>query len=101
MASRGTRPQDLSTGSDLEAFRHCFARFAACNGLRHMAGKLIWAGAVTNALLYCVCTSPECFRASQNGTDGQPEGPGRWRERIKRPTICRMQSPARKQPHVI
>ena len=62
MASRGTRPQDLASGSNLEAFRHCFARFAACNGLRHMAGKLIRAGAMTNALLWCVCTSPECFR---------------------------------------
>ena len=41
MASRGTRPQDLASGSDLEAFRHCFARFAACNRLRHTAGKLI------------------------------------------------------------
>ena len=37
MASRGTRSQDLSTGSNLEAFRHCFSRFAACNGLRHTA----------------------------------------------------------------
>ena len=35
MASRGTRPQHLATGSDLETFRHCFARFAACNRLRH------------------------------------------------------------------
>lgn len=31
MASRGTRSQDLSTGSNLEAFRHCFSRFATCN----------------------------------------------------------------------
>src|SRR5882757_9570527 len=61
MASRGTRPQDLSTGGNLEAFRHCFARFAACNGLRHTAGKLIRAGAMTNALLWGVCTSQECF----------------------------------------
>lgn len=35
MASRRMRPQDLATGGDLEAFRDCFARFAACNGLRH------------------------------------------------------------------
>jgi hypothetical protein len=55
MASRGARPQHLATGSDLEAFRHCFARFAACNGLRHKAGKLIRAGAMTNALLWGVC----------------------------------------------
>ena len=51
MASRGTRPQDFATGGDLEAFRHCFARFAACDGLRHMARKLIRVGAMTNALL--------------------------------------------------
>src|SRR5712672_1448867 len=67
MASRGTRPQDLSTGGNLEAFRHCFASFAACNGLRHTATKLIRSGAMTNALLWCVCTSPKCFRVSQNG----------------------------------
>src|SRR5260370_40774832 len=61
MASRGTRPQDLSTGSNLEAFRHCFARFAACDGLRHKARKLIRADAMTNALLWCVCTGPRAF----------------------------------------
>jgi hypothetical protein len=55
MASRGTRPQDLASGSDLEAFRHCFARFAACNRLRHTAGKLIGPRAMTNGLLYGVC----------------------------------------------
>src|SRR6267143_1506119 len=74
MASRGTRPQDLSTGGNLEAFRHCFARFAACNGLRHTAGKLIRAGAMTNALLWCVCTSPECFRVHRMELAGSPKG---------------------------
>ena len=51
MASRRMRSQDLATGGDLKAFGDCFARFAACNGLRHTAGKLIRAGAMTNALL--------------------------------------------------
>jgi hypothetical protein len=61
MASRGTRPQDLSTGGNLEAFRHCFASFAACNGLRHTATKLIRSGAMTNAFL-------SGFRVSDAGT---------------------------------
>jgi len=51
MASRGTRSQDFSTGSDLEAFCHCFSRFATCNWLRHTAWKLIRSGTMTNALL--------------------------------------------------
>jgi hypothetical protein len=40
MASRGARPQDFATRGDLEAFRHCFTRFAACDGLRHRVGKI-------------------------------------------------------------
>lgn len=55
MPSRGTRPQDLASGSDLEAFRHCFTRFAACNRLRHTARRLIRSGAMTNAFLQGVC----------------------------------------------
>lgn len=51
MASRRMRPQDLATGGDLKAFGDCFARFAACNGLRHRVEKLIRAAAMTNALL--------------------------------------------------
>ncbi len=51
MAARRTRSQNLPTCGDFEAFGHRFARFAACNGLRHKAGKLIRAGAVTNCLL--------------------------------------------------
>src|SRR6267154_1059925 len=74
MASRRTRPQDLSTGSNLEAFRHCFARFAACDGLRHTAGKLIRARAMTNALLWCVWTSPECFRVHRMDPAVSPKG---------------------------
>src|SRR6266480_2994301 len=74
MASRRTRPQDLSTGSNLEAFRHCFARFAACDGLRHTAGKLIRACAMTNALLWCVWTSPECFRVHRMEPAVSPKG---------------------------
>src|SRR5437764_8045327 len=101
MASRRTRPQDLSTGSNLEAFRHCFARFAACDGLRHTAGKLIRAGAMTNALLLCVCTARNAFGFTEWRRRVVPEGRARWRERVKRRTIFRMQSPARKQPQAI
>ena len=61
MASRGTRPQDLSAGSDLQAFRHCFAGFAACNALRHTAENLIRAGAMTNALLRWSVPAPNAF----------------------------------------
>src|SRR6478672_4086380 len=42
---------------------------------------------MTNALLQGVC--------------GRRRNKACWRERIKRPTICRMQSPAPKQPQVI
>ena len=49
MASRRTRPQNLATCGDLEALRHRFARFAACNGLRHRATNIVAVAGITNS----------------------------------------------------